>query len=242
MAQYMLTMIVAVLRVIEEKGVKANVCGGLSLGEYGALVASKAMSFEDAVKVVRQRGILMQEAVPTGLGAMSAVLGLDKEIIEETCSKVDGIVTIANYNCPGQIVISGEVKAVEAASEALKEAGAKRVVPLNVSGPFHSPLLNKAGEDLYTYLEQIEMKELEIPYITNVTADYVSDKQYIKGLLVKQVTSSVRFEQSINRMIEDGVDTFVEIGPGKTLAGFVKRTSKDVKIFNINDIVDYLKE
>lgn len=237
----MLTMIVAVLRVVEEKGVKASVCGGLSLGEYGALVASKAMSFEDAVKVVRQRGILMQEAVPTGLGAMSAVLGLDKEIIEETCSKVDGIVTIANYNCPGQIVISGEVKAVEAASEALKEAGAKRVVPLNVSGPFHSLMLKEAEEKLLKVLDEATIHTPEIPYVANTTADYVTSEEPIKELLGKQVYSSVRWQQSVEKMIADGVDTFIEIGPGRSLSGFMKKIDKSVKVINIDKVADLEK-
>ena len=236
----LVTTCLSITREILSRGIKPDVTAGLSLGEYAAIAVAGGMTEVDAIKAVRARGTYMENACPAGLGAMCAVLGLMGDEIEAAIADIDGVY-IANYNCPGQIVITGEKNAVELAMDKLKEAGEKRCIPLNVSGPFHSPLLNKAGEDLYTYLEQIEMKELEIPYITNVTADYVSDKKYIKGLLVKQVTSSVRFEQSINRMIKDGVDTFVEIGPGKTLAGFIRKINKDVRVINISDIEDLEK-
>ena len=228
----LVTTSVAMLRVLEEMGLSPDVCAGLSLGEYCALVASKAMSFDDAVKTVRQRGILMQEAVPLGLGAMCAVIGLEGQVIADVCDTIDGV-SVANYNCPGQIVISGKKEAVEEASGKLKDAGARRCVMLNVSGPFHSAMLKEAGEKLYEVLKDVELKDFTIPYVTNVTAEYVTDTKDIKELLKKQVSSSVKWQQSVERMIENGVDTFVEIGPNKTLASFVKKINKEVRVFNI---------
>jgi [acyl-carrier-protein] S-malonyltransferase len=228
----LVTTSVAMLRVLEEKGIKPDVCAGLSLGEYCAMVASGVMSFEDAVKTVRQRGILMQEAVPVGLGAMCAIIGLDGQIIADVCDTIDGV-SVANYNCPGQIVISGKKEAVEEAAEKLKNAGARRCVMLNVSGPFHSAMLKEAGEKLYDVLKDVELKEFTIPYVTNVTAEYVTDTKDIKELLKKQVSSSVKWQQSVENMIKNGVDTFVEIGPNKTLSSFVKKINKEVRIFNI---------
>ncbi len=228
---------VAILRALEEKGVKPDVCAGLSLGEYGALVAAGVMDYEDACRVVRQRGIFMQEAVPEG-GAMAAVLGTEKEVIEKICDETEGIVEIANYNCPGQIVISGEQEAVDKASESLKEAGAKRVVPLKVSGPFHSSMLKGAGEKLGKVLENVEIQEGTVPYAANVTAQYVTDKNQVKDLLEQQVSSSVRWEQTIRMMLEDGVDTFIEIGPGRTLTGFMKKIDRSVTALNIEKLED----
>ena len=236
----MLAAEVAMLKAIEEKGLKPDVTGGLSLGEYGALAASGVMSAEDVFKVVRKRGIYMQEAVPNG-GAMTAVLGLDTATIEKICEETTGTVTIANYNCPGQIVITGEESAVQAAAEKLTEAGAKRCVPLKVSGPFHSAMLVGAGEKLAKELENVEIHDIQIPYIANVTADYVTDKNQVKSLLQKQVSSSVKWQQSIERMIADGVDTFVEIGPGKTLSGFMRKINKDMKVINIEKVEDLQK-
>lgn len=235
-----LTTSAAIMRVAQKEGLKADVCAGLSLGEYNALVAAKALSFEEAVAVVRQRGILMQEAVPQGIGAMSAVLGLDKEVIEKICAGIDGV-EVANYNCPGQIVISGKKEAVDEAAVQLKEAGAKRCLPLNVSGPFHSSMLIPAGEKLAKVLDDITVKKPEIPYVTNVTAEYVTEETDIKSLLTKQVSSSVRWQQSVERMIADGVDTFIEIGPGKTLSGFMKKINAEAKSFNIETIEDMKK-
>lgn len=236
----MLAVEVAILKAIEEKGVKADVTAGLSLGEYGALAASGVMSPADVFKVVRQRGIYMQEAVPTG-GAMTAVMGLDAETIEKICEETEGIVSIANYNCPGQIVITGEEAAVGAAAEKLSAAGAKRCVPLKVSGPFHSQMLSGAGEKLGGVLDEVTIQDIQIPYIANVTADYVQDCGQVKELLKKQVSSSVRWQQTIERMIADGVDTFVEIGPGKTLSGFMRKISRDVKTINIEKLEDMEK-
>lgn len=233
----MLTAEVAMWKAVEEKGIHADVTAGLSLGEYGALAVSGVMSCEDLFKVIRQRGIVMQEAVPSG-GAMTAVLGLDTKVIEQVCQETEGMVTVANYNCPGQTVITGEEKAVGLAAAKLAEAGARKCIPLKVSGPFHSPMLAGAGEKLGTVLEQTELKEIAIPYVSNVTADYVTDKNQVKALLTKQVASSVKWQQSVEKMIEDGVDTFIEIGPGKTLSGFIKKISKDVTVINIEKVED----
>ena len=236
----MLAAEVAMLKAVEEKGIKPDVTAGLSLGEYGALSASGVMTPEDVFKIVRKRGIYMQEAVPEG-GAMVAVLGLDTEVIEKICEEVEGTVSIANYNCPGQIVITGEEAAVQAATAKLSEAGAKRCVTLNVSGPFHSAMLTGAGEKLAKELDQVEIHDIQIPYIANVTADYVSDKADVKPLLQKQVSSSVRWQQTIERMIADGVDTFIEIGPGKTLSGFMRKINRDMKVINIEKVEDLEK-
>jgi len=236
----MLTVCCAILKEIESKNIKPEVCAGLSLGEYSALVAAGILSFEDAFKIVQKRGIYMQEAVPVG-GAMSAVLGLDAEKIEEICERTEGIVQVANYNCPGQIVISGEEAAVDAAGAALTEAGAKRVIKLNVSGPFHSDMLVEAGKKLRTVLEESPIGDVTIPYVSNVTADYVTEKAPIIDLLEKQVSSSVKWQQSVEKMIAAGVDTFIEIGPGKTLSGFIKKINKDVKVINIDKYEDLEK-
>ena len=228
----LVTVCLAMEHVLRERGLKADVTAGLSLGEYCAIASSGGMTTEDAITTVRKRGILMQNAVPGGKGSMAAVLGLTGEAIEKVVDEIDGV-TIANYNCPGQIVITGWKESVEKASEALKEAGAKRVLPLNVSGPFHSPMLEEAGKELGQVLENVELSPLEIPYVTNVTAEYVTDISETKALLAQQVASSVRWQQSVENMIADGVDTFVEIGPGRTLAGFMRKISRDVKVYNV---------
>lgn len=236
----MLATEAAILAAVNEKGITPDVTAGLSLGEYGALIASGVMSMKDAFSVVRQRGIFMQNAVPTG-GAMSAVLGLDADVIEKICAQTEGIVSIANYNCPGQIVITGEKTAVDTAGEALKEAGAKRIVPLKVSGPFHSSMLASAGEQLAEVLEDVMLAEQFIPYLSNVTADYVTDASMVKPLLKQQVASSVRWQQTIERLLKDGADTFVEIGPGKTLTGFMRKINRDVTVYNIDKMEDFIK-
>lgn len=237
----MLTASTAILRKVESLGIAPDFTVGLSLGEYNALIASNVMTFEDAVRVVRQRGILMQNAVPVGLGAMSAVLGAKKEVIEAVCEETEGIVSIANYNCPGQIVISGEKEAVQKAGEALKEQGAKRVIPLNVSGPFHSKMLQTAGEELIKVLEGVTIHKPSVPYVANVNAKLIQEEQGIKELLGEQVSSSVRFEQSIETLLEQGVTTFIEMGPGKTLSGFVKKVNRSVNIINIEKVEDLEK-
>ncbi len=239
----LLTTSIAMLKVLEETGIKPDVCAGLSLGEYCAMTAAGVMDFEDAVKAVRQRGILMQEAVPNGIGAMSAIIGLDGQVIADICSQIEGV-SVANYNCPGQIVITGKKEAVEEANGKLSEAGAKRCVMLNVSGPFHSAMLEEAGEALYKVLENVELHDFEVPYVTNVTAEYVTkdNKNEIKEMLKRQVSSSVLWIQSVENMINNGVDTFIEIGPGKTLTGFIKKIAKamnkEVTTYNIEKYDD----
>ena len=228
----LVTVCLAMEHVLRERGLKADVTAGLSLGEYCAIASAGGMSTEDAITTVRKRGILMQNAVPGGKGSMAAVLGMKGEDIEKVVDPIDGV-TIANYNCPGQIVITGWKESVEKASEELKAAGAKRVMPLNVSGPFHSPMLEEAGRELGQVLAGVQLSELEIPYVTNVTAEYVTDISETKALLATQVASSVRWQQSVENMIADGVDTFVEIGPGRTLAGFMRKISRDVKVYNV---------
>ena len=182
----------------------------------------------------------MEEAVPKG-GSMAAVIGMDGEQIAQICEKTPGFVSVANYNCPGQIVITGETEAVKRAEEMLKKAGARRIIPLNVSGPFHSEMLKGAGQKLKAVLDEAEIKEIRTPYITNVTADYVKEKEAVKDLLVRQVSSAVKWQQSVERMIADGVDTFIEIGPGKTLSGFLRKIDRQAVGLNIETTEDLEK-
>lgn len=236
-----LTVCAAILAQINKTDVKADVCAGLSLGEYVALYQSKVLSYEDAIKTLRKRGILMQESVPDGQGSMSAVIGMEADKIDEICSQVDGIVAVANYNCPGQIVITGEKAAVEKAGEELTKAGARRVIPLKVSGPFHSKMLEGAGVELKKVLDTVEINKPEVPYVANVNASYVDTDSEIANLLTQQISSPVRFMQSVEKMIEEGVDTFIEIGPGKTLSSFVKKINRQVKVINIEKPEDLEK-
>ena len=233
----MLTVEVAVLKVLEEKGLAADCCAGLSLGEYGALAAARVMELPDLFHLIRRRGIYMQEAYPTG-GAMTAVLGLEADVVREICAAQEGIVAVANDNCPGQVVISGEEKAVETAAAALTAAGARRCVPLKVSGPFHSVLLAGAGEKLAGELESVEVKDPVIPYLCNVEAAPVTEKSRVRELLAKQVSGTVRWRETMERMLSEGVDSFVEIGPGKTLSGFLKKIDKTVKVWNVETVED----
>ena len=237
------TMSVAALRVLEEKGIKPDVVAGLSLGEYTAHVASGSLDFKDAVRLVRKRGKYMQEEVPVGVGAMAAILGLNADEVREAAKKASefGVCSGANFNCPGQIVVSGQKEAVEKCCEFAKEMGAKRAVMLDVSAPFHCSLLTGAGEKLAKELESVEVHDMNVPIITNVNAEYISDKSEIKDLLIKQVSNSVLWEDSIRRMIADGVDTFIEIGPGKTLSGFMKKIDKEMRVFNVEDIASLEK-
>lgn len=236
----MVTTGIAIMKVVEKQGLLPDTAAGLSLGEYEALYAAGALSVTDAIRVVARRGELMEAAVPAGVGAMAAVLGAEASLIEETLSEIPEV-WIANYNCPGQIVISGKKEAVEAAAEALKARGIKRVLMLNVSGPFHSGLLREAGEELGKVLAETEIHPLRIPYYANVTGDIVEDATKVRGLLTEQVYSSVRFEQSIRNMLSAGVDTFYELGPGKTLAGFVKKIDRDATVVNIETMEDLAK-
>lgn len=233
-----LTMSTAALKVIEEHGIKADYAAGLSLGEYSAYVCSGAFDFDETVSVVRKRGRFMTEAVPEGVGAMYAILGLDRKTVEDTCEeyKQYGFVSPANYNAPGQIVIAGEAEVAEKTAAALKEKGAKMTVKLNVSGPFHTALLKPASDRLAVELEKMNISDMKMPVITNVTGTVVENKADIIPILIKQVMSPVKWEDTINYLASQGVDTFIEIGPGKTLSGFVKRTVKGVKIYNVEDM------
>ena len=224
-------------------GYKPEVTAGLSLGEYCSLYVAGAMSFEDAVRLTRIRGQLMSSEVPAGEGSMAAVIGLDAETIESVIKDIDGC-WCANFNCPGQIVITGKKSSVQAAMPKLSEAGAKKVVELNVSGPFHSPLLKGAGEKLGKELEKVELGNLKLPYIANVNAQQITDKDQIKGLLEAQVSNPVRWEQTLYELEKMGVDTIIEVGPGKTIAGFVRKTVPSIKVIGVStpEDVDKLLE
>ena len=212
----MVSVCLAIVRELKKRGINPDITAGLSLGEYAAVAAAGGMNELDAIKLVRRRGILMQSTVPAGEGAMAAVLGLDAKKIEEILESFENV-WIANYNCPGQIVITGLTNEVQQASLALKEAGAKRVVELKVSGPFHSLLLKPAGEALLKEMESMSFSTLQVPYVANATAEIVTDSKKISTFFAKGIYSSVRWQQSIETMLKTGVDTFVEIGPERHL-------------------------
>lgn len=241
----MVTHSVAVLKAVQAQiDLKYNACLGLSLGEYSALVAADAIDFKDAVCLVKKRGKFMQETVPAGVGAMAAILGLDRNVLENVVKDIQGgIVEVANYNSPGQIVISGENEKIEEAMVKCKEAGAKRAVKLNVSGPFHSSMLKEAGVKFTSELEKVNITKPKVDVVANVNADYYKNEG--KDLLIKQVSSSVLWEDSIERLLNDGYDTFIEMGPGKTLKAFIKKIASNkkanVNIYNI-DGIDSLNE
>ncbi|WMM25679.1 ACP S-malonyltransferase [Tissierella sp. MB52-C2] len=244
---------IAILKAMEARGIDCEYTAGLSLGEYSSLVTSKSLDFKDALKVVKERGRFMQEAVPLGVGGMAAILGLDKEklpfIIQKT--KEYGVVEVANYNSPEQIVLSGEIEGLKVACEEAVKLGAKKAVPLSVSAPFHSSLLVSAGEKLKNELSKIDIRETQKKFISNVDAKLLSNKDEIKPNLVNQVSNSVLWQQSVEYMINEGVDTFIELGPGKSLSGFVKRIGKsmgkEVKALSVNNVnsfeetVNYIK-
>ncbi len=224
-------------KAIMDRGIKPDVTAGLSLGEYCSLYCAGAMSFEDAVRLTRIRGRLMSSAVPQGEGMMAAVIGLDAKVIEDGIKDIDGCY-IANYNCPGQIVLTGKKDAVTKAMSVMQESGARKVVPLNVSGPFHSPLLKDCAEELYRELEKADIGELKIPYVANVTAEQVTDAGQVRDLLRRQVYSSVKWEQSLRVLKDMGVDLILEIGPGKTIAGFVKKTCPEIPVVSVGSLQD----
>ncbi|HEL1648074.1 ACP S-malonyltransferase [Streptococcus suis] len=231
-----LTTSLAIYRLLEEEGIQPDMVAGLSLGEYSALVASGALAFEDAIALIAKRGEYMETAAPAGTGKMVAVLNTDVNLIEEVCSSVtSGIVSPANYNTPAQIVIGGEVAAVDEAVELLKEAGVKRMIPLNVSGPFHTALLRPASEQLAQALEEVEFADFQVELVGNTEAK-VMKKGDIKSLLTRQVMEPVRFYESIATMQEAGVTNFIEIGPGKVLSRFVKKIDKTAHVVAIEDI------
>ncbi|MFD2925489.1 ACP S-malonyltransferase [Halobacillus naozhouensis] len=228
---------VAMAKVLEEEGVTPAMTAGHSLGEYSALVSAGSLDAIDAVKLVHTRGKLMEEAYPTGLGAMAAVLGLDKEEIERVLAKMDQDqpVDLANINCPGQIVISGTSDGVKHASELLQEAGAKRVLPLNVSGPFHSRLMKPASESLANSLEETALHDAKLPVYANVSAEAVTDSGKIHSLLVQQLYSPVRFQEILEQFVEEDIDAIVEVGHGKVLSGLVRKVKRRMKTFAIGD-------
>lgn len=233
---------IAAKKAIEEKGVKADVVAGLSLGEYSALVTSEVLNFEEAVALVKKRGRFMQEAVPVGVGLMAAIIGLPLEKLKSVLEKAkeNGIVEIANYNTNNQIVVGGEKEAVRKAMELSLEAGAKRAIELKVSGPFHTSLLEKASIKLREELQNIEFNKPKVKTISNVTSEIIDDKDDIKSLLFSQVKSSVRWNESIEKMLNMGVDTFIEIGPGRVLSSFIKEITREkgvkVKVYNVEDM------
>ncbi|WP_339189180.1 ACP S-malonyltransferase [Bacillus sp. FSL M8-0025] len=234
----LLTTSIAVLEKFKESGITPDFTAGHSLGEYSALVAAGALSFKDAVYTVRKRGEFMNEAVPAGEGAMAAILGMDAEALKQVTDKVTeegNLVQLANLNCPGQIVISGTAKGVELASELAKENGAKRAIPLEVSGPFHSELMKPAAEKLKEVLDACDIKDADVPVISNVSADVMTEKADIKEKLIEQLYSPIRFEESINKLIAEGVTTFIEIGPGKVLSGLVKKVNRRLKTIAVSD-------
>ena len=232
------TMSIAAYQALSQYEIKPDVVAGLSLGEYSALTVSNVFTLSQVVTLVSKRGRFMQEAVPAGIGKMAAVLGLSAEKVREACeeSKAFGIVEPANFNCPGQIVIGGEIRAVDEAARIAKDKGAMKVIDLTVSAPFHTSMLKPAAEKLKLELEQITLGEMKIPVISNVNAKYINNTDEIKGLLYNQVMSSVQWEQTIRNMIIDGVTNFIEIGPGRTLSGFVKKIDRGLSIYNVENL------
>lgn len=232
-----LTASIAMHEVLKSKGIVAEGFAGLSLGEYSALVAAETLSFETAVKLVKDRGRFMQEAVPEGVGTMAAILGLEKSLVEEACREASdlGIVEAVNYNCPGQLVIAGEIGAVEKAVELSKAKGAKKAVVLPVSAPFHTSLLKNAGNRLGEKLKEVTYSEMIKPVYTNVTGHKLESSLEVKDCLIQQVSSPVLWEDSVLNMIEDGFDIFIEVGPGKSLSKFIKKISREVTILNVED-------
>ncbi|QAT41512.1 ACP S-malonyltransferase [Clostridium sp. JN-9] len=233
-----LTVSIAALKALQEKGINPDCCAGLSLGEYSALVCSNVFDFETAVSLVKKRGRYMQEAVPEGIGTMAAIIGLERDKVLEACNECShiGVVEAANFNCPGQIVIAGEIKAVKEACVRAKEKGAMKTVMLTVSGPFHSSMLKSASIKLKRELENINLNDMKVPVFTNVNGKEIEHISNIKDNLIRQVMSSVYWEDIIKNMIDLGVDTFVEIGPGKSLSKFVKRINRKASICNVEDM------
>lgn len=236
----LVTTYLAMTKELVNRGIQADITAGLSLGEYAAIAAAGAMTDEQAIRLVRKRGILMQNTYPAGEGSMCAVLSLNEKVIEQVLEAIEDV-SVANYNCPGQIVITGKKEQVDLAKKKLEEAGARRCILLNVSGPFHSPLLKKAGEELALEMEKMEFASLRIPYVTNVTAKKVTDSREIKPLLTRQVYSPVYWMQGVKTMLEEGTDTFIEIGPGRTLAGFMKKIAPETKVYQLAKWEDFGK-
>ena len=230
------TMSMAIVELLKKENIEANISAGLSLGEYSGLCYSNMISLEDASKIVAQRGKLMNDLVPEGNWAMAAVLGLEDEDVEKLCKSIDkGFAVPANYNCPGQVAVSGDEEGIASIIEKAPEFGAKRIIRLNTSGPFHTEKLEKASQELRKELDKYEFKITNKKVIKNLDAQEYTEADDIKDILAKHVMSPVRFSKSVQNMIEQGVDAFIEIGPGKVLSGFVKKINRDVKIYNIQD-------
>ncbi len=229
---------IAIFEVLKEKGLFPKAVAGLSLGEYSALVAAEALSLEDALPLVQKRGRYMQEAVSSKKGAMAALMGMKRDLVESICREASdyGLVQPANYNCPGQIVISGEKKAVSRAMELARENGAQKIIELNVSAPFHCKLMEPVQEKLSRELEKVNIREAKVPLVTNVSAQYISKPKQIEESLVKQVSSAVKWEDSINKMINNGLEVFIEVGPGRVLTGFMKKISREVLPYSIGSL------
>jgi [acyl-carrier-protein] S-malonyltransferase len=247
----LLTTSIAILQYFKESGITPDYVAGHSLGEYTALVAAEAFSFEEGVYAVRKRGEFMEQAVPNGEGTMAAVLGLDSNRLAEVTNEITqngDLVQLANINCPGQIVISGTRRGVELAADKAKDAGAKRVLPLEVSGPFHSELMKPAADKLREVLENMTISDAQVPVIANVTASAMQNAEEIKEKLIEQLYSPVQWEKSVEKMIELGVSTFIEIGPGKVLSGLVKKVDRSMKTYAVSDeetcraVINELKE
>ena len=232
-----LTMSLAILELLNHEKIEPTACLGLSLGEYSALVCGKALTFEDGIKIIKKRGILMQELCPKGDWHMVAIMGLDEEKVTEICKSItSGFIAPANFNCPGQIVVSGEKEAIEEAIQKAKEEGARKTVELNTAGPFHTIMLEEAAKKLKEELENITIHKFETSVIKNIDGKVYNDSDNIKDILAKHIMCPVRMEEGIRTMLTMGIDTFVEIGPGKTLSGFVKRINKEVNVININSV------
>ncbi|NLY51261.1 MAG: ACP S-malonyltransferase [Firmicutes bacterium] len=233
-----LTASIACWSILKGYGVEAMVGAGLSLGEYSALVTAGSLGLSEAVRLVRKRGEFMDNAVPAGQGTMAAIIGLSRVEVDAVCRSAApyGVVEPANYNCPGQIVIAGETKAVNAAGRLALDKGAQKVIPLKVSGPFHSSLLRSAGERLAEELARVDLLDPNVPVVANVTASYVQKSGEIRDLLVQQVSHPVLWEDSVKRMLADGIDTFIEIGPGRSLSGFVKKIDRKARCLQVGDI------
>ena len=229
------TVEAAITNVLKAHSITPSVVAGHSLGEIGAWYAAGAFGFEDGFQLVSERGRLMDNADPEGLGTMSAIIGLDSDTVREVCDSVDGVVVVANYNSPQQIVISGEKSAVAAAGEVLNERGAKRVLPLKVSGAFHSPLMDNAKEKFSSVVENLSINDAQIPVYANVTASKVTDAAQIKKIIVQQLTSSVRWTETVLNMIGDGIEKAYEVGPGNVLGGLIKRTDKQLEVKSVSD-------
>ncbi|ACL69784.1 ACP S-malonyltransferase [Halothermothrix orenii] len=230
------TVSMIIYSILNSNNIYPDVVAGHSLGEYSALAAAGVFTFEDGLKLVHRRGNLMDEALPEGQGTMAAIIGLEKKQVLSICQQVDGVCEVANYNSPSQLVITGETPAVQEAMKLAEQEGAKKVVGLDVSGPFHSSLMKPARDKLSNYINEINFNDPQVPVVANVTGDYVKDSAGIKKLLINQLTGSVRWVESMNRLLEDGVDIFIEVGPGRVLKGLMRRINRKARVYNIENI------